>query len=181
MIAMPSGLGRSMTDKGKWPNKWLEWTMLAPRRSRLSHTVRAMTDRISMKEAVMLRRCAVILVGLALLGGCGEDDACMPGQTLEGSWDLIGYADHGVWAATTGTATFGVDGDFTVAGTLTFPDEPVDTLFVSGTWSMSGDRAVLTTGDGSGEWAVTFSGKEATLRLVGPDPTNVIRLRRGPC
>jgi hypothetical protein len=125
-----------------------------------------------------MRGLAVLLIGLALLGGCGKDDPCTPGQKLEGSWDLIGYADHGVWAATSGAATFGADGDFLVAGTVTFPGEPVDTLDLSGTWSTSGDHATLTTTEGSGEWTVGFSGEEATLTLIGPDPSNVIRLRR---
>jgi hypothetical protein len=144
----------------------------------MSSARQSVADRISMKEAMMLRWLAALLVGLAVLGGCGEDDPCMPGQTLEGSWDLIGYADHGVWAATSGTATFGADGGFVVAGTVTFPGEPADTLALSGIWSMSGDRAVLTTTDGSGEWVVGFSGPEATLTLMGPGPSNVIRLRR---
>jgi hypothetical protein len=50
MVAMPSGLGRSMTHNGKRPNKWLERAMLGvtslaggkrrAARSPLSHTVR---------------------------------------------------------------------------------------------------------------------------------------------
>jgi len=126
----------------------------------------------------MLRGLAFLLLGLTLLGGCGEDDPDIPGQTLAGVWDLIGYADHGVWATASGSATFGADGHFMVAGAVTFPGEPVDTLTLGGAWSMNGDHAILTTSDGSGEWALSFSGLEATLTLIGPDPSNVIQLRR---
>ena len=101
-----------------------------------------------------------------------------PAPTLEGTWSLIGYSDHGVAATASGTATFGPDGNFTITGTLTFPGEPTDTLDVSGSWSMSGSTVTLTTDDGTGEWAVGFSGAEATLTRAGPDPATVIRLRR---
>jgi hypothetical protein len=126
----------------------------------------------------MLRLWALTVVGLALLAGCGADDPDRSPPTLEGAWSLIGYADHGVVATASGTATFGSDGSFAILGEITFPDEPMDSLTVSGTWSMQGDRATLTTPDGSGEWVVSFSGTEATLSLVGPDPTNTIHLRR---
>ncbi len=126
----------------------------------------------------MPRRAILVLAGLALFGGCGTNDPGEPGATLQGAWSLMSYADHGVTASTTGTASFETNGSFTILGEITFPGEPVDSLQVSGTWSMRGDRATLVTSEGSGEWAVSFSGTEATLSLVGPSPTNSMHLHR---
>lgn len=124
---------------------------------------------------MMRRGWAVLLVGLFVLDGCGDDD---PGATLLGTWDLIAYSEHGVAATVSGSAVFGGGGEFTITGEITYPGEPLDTLRVSGTWSMQGDRATLTTSEDTGEWVVTFTGEEATLTLAGPAPTNVIQLRR---
>jgi hypothetical protein len=65
-----------------------------------------------------------------------------------------------------------------MTGEVTFPGEPPDTLHATGTWSMNADRATLTTSEGTAEWAVNFAGAEATLTMLGPQPTNVIRLRK---
>ncbi len=126
----------------------------------------------------MPRAWICILMSLVLFAGCGEDEPSRPEPTLEGAWSLIGYSDHGVPATTSGTATFGSDGTFAMTGEITFPDEPVDSLNLTGTWSMSGDKVTLVTANHSGEWIVSFAGADATLEEVGPAPTVVIRLRR---
>ena len=127
----------------------------------------------------MIRLTTSLLIGLMLLTGCDDDGPNGPGQTLVGSWDLVGYTDHGVAATSaTGTADFAADGSFAITGEVIFPGEPIEPLDVNGVWSTSGDRVNLTTIDGTGEWGVVFSGADATLERVGPDPTNVIQLRR---
>ena len=121
----------------------------------------------------------ILLLAIALVfAGCEGDQPRECAGTLEGNWLLIGFSDHGVEAATTGTARFDPDGNFAILGEITFPDEPMDTLDVSGTWAMTGDRVLLTTPDGTGEWEVSFSGMEATLTGEGPEPASAIRLRR---
>ena len=128
-------------------------------------------------RSLMLREWIPVLTVALLLAGCEGDEPRVCG-TLEGNWYLTGFSDHGVAAIATGDAVFGSDGNFTILAEITFPDEPVDTLDLAGTWAMNGDRVTLTTESGAGEWIVDFSGIEATLTLVGPLPTNVIRLRR---
>jgi hypothetical protein len=127
---------------------------------------------------MMLRRWVLAGASLVLLGGCGADDPDGPAPSLAGVWSLASYADHGVVATTSGTATFDTDGSFAITGELTYPGEPADSLLVSGTWSMTGNRVVLTTGEGSGTWVVSCTAAEATLVLEGPSPTNVIHLHR---
>jgi hypothetical protein len=124
----------------------------------------------------MWRKTTFLLLGLALITGCGGDESATGGHSLAGVWDFIEYSDHGVWATASGSVEFGADGDLMVAGEITYPGEPVESLTTSGSWSMNGDRVVLATTDGSGEWDIEFSDAEATLTLVGPVPTNVIRL-----
>ena len=134
-------------------------------------------DVAEMTEVVMGWRWAVLLAGLVLLGDVERMTHACPGRASRGKWDLIAYADHGVWAVTSGIAAFGADGDFTVAGTVTFPMSRFDTLDLSGTWSMSsGSCAILTTTDGS-EMGGEFSGADR----ADPDrpcPPTVIRLCR---
>jgi hypothetical protein len=60
------------------------------------------------------------------------------GETLVGSWDLIGFTDAGVPDTTSGTAVFRPDGTFEVDGTVTFPGEPPDPILVDGTYHQSG-------------------------------------------
>lgn len=110
------------------------------------------------------------------LGACG--DATAPGDALPGTWDLIGFSDHGVAAQTTGTVEFRTDGTFEVDGTVTFPGEPTETLHLAGTWSPGPETVTLTTADGPSTWDVAFSGNEAVLTLDEPAPANTIRLRR---
>ena len=125
----------------------------------------------------MLRKWILVLGIALLLAGC-EGDEPRVCATLEGNWNLIGFSDHGTEAAASGTAIFEPDGNFAILGEITFPGEPMDTLDISGTWTMAGDRATLTTADGTGEWIVAFFEADVTLTLVGPAPTNVIQLRR---
>lgn len=125
----------------------------------------------------MLSKWIFVFALALILAGCDADEPRVC-ATLEGNWNLTGFSDHGVAATATGDAVFGEDGNFTILGEITFPGEPVDTLDLVGTWSMTGDRVTLTTESGTGEWIVDFSGRDATLTLVGPLPTNVIQLRR---
>ena len=126
----------------------------------------------------MQRALAILMTSLLLVAGCGEDDASGPGEALEGVWDLVGYSEHGVTATASGTAAFGGDGNFSIAGVVTFPGEPPDPLAVGGTWSPTPDGVLLTTTEGTGEWTVRIAGTDATLTRVGPEPRSVIRLRR---
>jgi hypothetical protein len=123
-------------------------------------------------------RRVLVLLPLALLAGCGGDDGQNSDETLAGVWDLVGYSDHGVAAATIGTATFVAAGSFTIRGEVTFPGEPADSLNLAGTWSMTGNQVTLTTPGGTGDWAVQFSELEATLTRIGPAPASTIQLRR---
>lgn len=119
------------------------------------------------------RRWLPLLLAIALLAGCGDDG---PALTLVGTWDLVGFTEHGVVATATGSASFGEGGDFEFAGEVTFPGEPADAVGMSGAWRQIGDRLTLTTLTDSEEWIVRFTGDEATLTLVGDEPTNVIAL-----
>jgi hypothetical protein len=130
------------------------------------------------RVTTMFRRWILVAASLVLLGGCGAEDPDGSAPSLAGVWSLASYADHGVVATTSGTATFDTDGSFAITGELTYPGEPADSLLVHGNWSMTGNRVVLTTGEGSGTWVVNFAASEATLVLEGPAPTNVIHLHR---
>ena len=72
----------------------------------------------------MLARSPLILL-LTLALAC--DDATAPAPSIAGAWDIVGYMDQGITAATTGIADFRPDSTFATAGTITFPGEPVDT------------------------------------------------------
>lgn len=109
---------------------------------------------------------------------CGCEDSTGPSRTLEGTWDLAGYTDHGVSGATTGTCTFRPDGTFSILGTVTFPGEAADSLEVSGTYGVIVNYVTLTTPDGTGTWFLAFSGDRVILSLVGSDPPTRMTLRR---
>ncbi len=113
------------------------------------------------------------LLAIALLAGCGDDD---PARMLTGTWDLIGFADHGVAGTATGSVTFGVGGDFALAGEVTYSGEPADPIAMSGVWSVTSNRVTLTTLMDSSVWIVRYENDRATLTLIGDEPTNVIRL-----
>jgi len=115
---------------------------------------------------------------LLLLASCSGDDPIRPTPTLEGTWDLVGYTDHGVAGATTGSATFRGNGTFDILGTVTYPGEPVDSLDVSGTYQVVAKTVTLTTPDGTGTWALMFSGEQCDLTRIGSDPPTVIMLKR---
>ena len=87
---------------------------------------------------------------LMSLVSCDGENSLTPAQKLMGTWDIMGYSDHGIAGATTGSATFGDDGTFAVLGTVTYPGEPVDSLDVSGTYQVSWMTVTLTTPDGTG-------------------------------
>jgi hypothetical protein len=127
------------------------------------------------------RRFGVVVVGLALaaLGaGCGKDSTS-PAISLVGSWDFIGFSDAGVAATTTGTWVFGSDGTFSVAGTVTFPGEPTDSIVVAGTYTQSGNSVTLSVaGAPATSWTLTASGDQVTLTENEPPPANTVTLRR---
>jgi hypothetical protein len=114
-----------------------------------------------------------LLLAIVLLAGCGDDE---PAHTLTGTWELIGFTNQGVPGTATGDAMFGEGGDFEITGEVTHPGDPPDTFTMSGAWSQTGDRVTLTTLMDSGEWTVRYLSGQATLTLVGDEPTDVIRL-----
>jgi hypothetical protein len=118
----------------------------------------------------------VAVIG-ALLGACATDNAG-PSLSLVGTWDLVGYTDMGVAAATTGTWIFRSDGTMSVNGTITFPGEATEPLISDGSYVQSGQSVTLTIGTQSGSWSLVESGNELTLTADGPPPANTIVLRR---
>jgi len=117
---------------------------------------------------------------LVVLASCGGDDSTRPSLTLVGTWDLVGYSDHGVLGATTGSSTFRDDSTFFILGTVTYPGEPVDSLDVSGTYQVAAMTVILTTSDGTGAWSLVFSGDQCVLTLIGSDPPTTMTLKRRP-
>jgi len=118
------------------------------------------------------------LVGLCLLAILACSDTAGPGDDLAGTWDLTGYSDSGIAAATTGTAVFRMNGTFSIDGTLTFPGEPPDQLLLSGTWLEQGEIVTLTTGEESGRWVRSADGDDVLLTLEGSQPPTIITLHR---
>jgi hypothetical protein len=114
-----------------------------------------------------------LLLAIVLLAGCGNDE---PALTLEGTWDLVGFTDHGVAGAATGSAAFDAGGEFEFDGEVTHPGDPAESFTMSGAWSRTGDRVTLTTLTDSSEWTVRYVSGQATLTLAGDEPTDVIRL-----
>jgi hypothetical protein len=119
---------------------------------------------------------AGLLIVLVLVS-CGEDPTCPPPE-LTGTWDLVGYADHGVSGLTTGMCTFQDNGTFAIVGTVTYPGEPVDSLSVSGTYEVTDMVVALTTPGGTGSWSLAFAGNQCFLTLVGSTPPTTMTLRR---
>jgi hypothetical protein len=115
---------------------------------------------------------------LCTLNCCGSDKPTRPLQTLEDTWDLIGFSDHGVSGVTTGSATFLHDGTFVILGTVTFPGEPTDSLNASGTYQVLGATVTLTTAEGTGTWSIAFSVNQAVLTYAGSNPPTTMTLRR---
>lgn len=109
-----------------------------------------------------------------LLLACSDNNA--PTPSIVGTWALLGFTDHGIAGATTGTATFRPDDSFEVIGTVTYPGEPTDALHVAGTYTTRGTTISLTTAEGSGDWDMLWTGSQFILTLQGPPPTNRIVL-----
>ena len=120
-----------------------------------------------------------VFVLLSLLS-CDSEDSTRPSPELEGTWDLIGYIDHGVSGVTAGSSTFRDDGTFTILGTVAYPGEPVDSLNVSGTYQVVEMTVTLTTLDGAGAWSMVFSGDRVILALIGADPPTKMTFKRRP-
>jgi hypothetical protein len=112
------------------------------------------------------------------LVSCEKDDPTRPSPHLNGAWDLVGYADHGVSGVTTGSAVFRDDSSFVILGTVTYPGEPVDSLRVSGTYQVVDMVATLKTPDGTGAWSLAFSGNRCVLTLAGSVPPTTMTLKR---
>lgn len=117
---------------------------------------------------------------LLFLVSCDKEDATRPAPKLEGTWDLIGYVDHGVSGVTTGSCTFRDDGTFVILGTVTYPGELVDSLDTAGTYQVVDTTVTLTTPDGTGAWSFVFSGDQCALALVGSTPSTTMTLKRRP-
>jgi hypothetical protein len=117
-----------------------------------------------------------VLLGVAM-GACG--DTVTIGEQLLGTWNLAAFDDHGTVGTTTGTWTFREDGLFWARGTVTFPDEPTDSLSVDGTWQEFSTSAIeLTVGADVSIWAVRVAGDSAVLSLTDQEGTVRITLTR---
>jgi hypothetical protein len=133
----------------------------------------------SENEGISLRAAPLVTaLLLCTLNSCGSDKLTRPPQTLEGTWDLIGFSDHGVSGVTTGSATFLHDGTFVILGTVTFPGETTDSLNVSGTYHVVGATVTLTTPEGTGTWSIAFSGDQVVLTSAGGNPPTTMTLQR---
>jgi hypothetical protein len=123
-----------------------------------------------MRQFRILTCAALLAVAIA---ACG--DSTTTGDQLIGTWALAAYDDHGTEGVTTGTWSFSSDATFAVLGSITFPDEPRDSLDVLGTWVEQGDAAVAMTVEGETTvWDVTFAPDTAVLTL--PDQEGVVRI-----
>jgi len=123
----------------------------------------------------------LLLIGalaLLVLTSCGGDGSILIPRTLEGTWDLVGYSDHGVSGVTTGTCSFLDNGTFSIVGTVAFPGEPTDTLEMYGTYEVDANIVTLTTTERSGDWSMAFSGDKVVLTLLGADPATTMTLKR---
>ena len=104
---------------------------------------------------------------------CG--DQTTTGDQLVGTWSLAAYDDHGTPGVTTGTWSFWPDATFTLLGTITYPDEPTDSLDVIGTWMEQGPATIaMTVGDGTTVWDVSVIPDTAVLIL--PDAEGAVRI-----
>jgi len=112
------------------------------------------------------------------MSACGDDPAGPDVPTIVGTWDLIGFSDAGVEAQTTGSWAFRADGTHSFEGTVTFPDEPPESISGEGTYEQTGTTLDLTVGTESSTWTVEISGDLATLTANEPPPANEITLRR---
>lgn len=115
---------------------------------------------------------------LLLFVSCDGETSTHPAPKLEGVWDIMGYTDHGVPGATTGSCTFRDDGTCAILGTVTYPGEPVDSLEVSGTYQVVATHLTMTTPDGTGSWSLAFSGDRVVLTLIGAEPPTTMTLKR---
>jgi hypothetical protein len=91
---------------------------------------------------------------------------------------MVGFSENGIAAVTTGIAEFRSDGTFAIAGTVTFPGGPTDSVGVDGTYRQTGAQMEMTVGTQTGTWNLTFAGNQVVLTLVEPPPPNTITLRR---
>jgi hypothetical protein len=119
-----------------------------------------------------------VAAAVALMAACSDGTA--PHASLVGTWDLVGFTDMGIAAATTGTWVFRTEGTMRVNGTITFPGEPTEPLVAEGTYVQSGSRVALTIGAQTGNWTIAESANEVTLTEDESPPANTIRLRRHP-
>jgi hypothetical protein len=119
----------------------------------------------------------LLLLAAAGVLACG-DGPTAPGIALVGTWELVGFSEAGLEAAVTGTAEFQADRTFEINGTITFPEEPTESLIVTGTYEVLVDQVELTTPEGTGIWGLSLAGEQAVLTLVAVTPPNTITLRR---
>lgn len=131
-----------------------------------------------MREIFMRTTLLITALLLCIFNSCGSDKPTRPHQTLEGTWDLIGFSDHGVSGVTTGSATFLPDGTFGILGTVTYPGETTDSLNTAGTYHVVGAAVTLTTTEGTGTWSLAFSEDQVVLTSADGDPPSTMTLRR---
>jgi hypothetical protein len=123
----------------------------------------------------------ILIVGAAVLcclASCDSEDSTGPKPTIMGTWDIVGYADHGVAGVTTGSGTFRNDRTYAMLGTVTYPDEPTDSLKMSGSYLVVASTLTLQTADSTGLWNMVFSGNRVILALRGSSPPTSMTLRK---
>lgn len=116
---------------------------------------------------------------LLLLAVLACSDTVTLGDRLLGTWTLASFEDRGVVGVTTGSWTFSESGAFSALGTITYPDEPTDSLDVVGTWREYSTSAIeLTVAGDVSVWAVTLSGDTAVMAFTDVDGTVRITLAK---
>jgi hypothetical protein len=124
-----------------------------------------------------IRRLA--LLSAVLLTACDDPGGNGPNLSVVGQWDMIGFSDAGIDAATTGTLEFRSNGTVSWIGTITFPGEPTDSIVVDGTYAQARNTLTLTFGsDPATAWTPELTGDVLVLTAIEAPPPNVITLRR---
>jgi hypothetical protein len=124
---------------------------------------------------------AILVAGafaLVCLASCNGEDSTGPKPSIMGTWDIVGYSDHGVAGVTTGSGTFRNDRTYALLGTVTYPEEPADSLKMSGSYLVVASTLTLQAADSTGLWNMVFSGNGVILTLRGSSPPTSMTLRK---
>jgi hypothetical protein len=112
-----------------------------------------------------LRTAPLALLAALALASCDEGESAV--QSLEGTWNVVGYAESGIEAVASGTALFGADRTVSLVYDVTFPGQGTVSVFSSGTWTQSGSTVSMVLDGAASSWTVSFSGNFAVLEQVG--------------